>query len=141
MSAAVVVSMLAVSAWAWTRVPAGEPVPVQWGADGEVKSYGNKFVAFLIAPLVTLAATLVLALWPRLVGQRLATLQRAANAYSAMCIGVLLILLAAHLDMVFAAVRNSPPIPMIPYVALGVLLLLAANFVRKALKAHRERRE
>ncbi len=48
----------ALVAWSWNRLP--ERMPVHWNLQGEVDRYGGRFEALAVAPLILLAATLVM---------------------------------------------------------------------------------
>lgn len=125
-AALILAAILAVSVWAWTQVPAGERVPVHWGPDGQIDRYGGKFEAFLVTPIATLGVTLLLAIVPRFAG-RPRNFERSAKAYNAVCIGVLLVMLVVHVDVVLSALGKGPSVPTIPLAALGALFVLIGS--------------
>ena len=53
-SGVVVGLMLALSAWAWTQLPADASVPIHWGVDGKANGFASKPIGLLLLPAMTL---------------------------------------------------------------------------------------
>jgi len=91
--------MLAISAWGWSRIPAGQLVAIHWGFNGRPNTCAPRGVARLILPAIAVVVALVLAVLARAPGSA-ATLQGTVVATTA-------ILCAAHAFVVGVAARHG----------------------------------
>jgi uncharacterized membrane protein len=67
-SAIVVAMMLALSAYAWTVLPADARIPTHFGLNGNANAYGGKLQALLLVPLLTAGIAAVLYYLPYVIG-------------------------------------------------------------------------
>jgi uncharacterized membrane protein len=127
---AIVVAMLAVTAWAWPQIPDGASIPVHWNADGAADGYGPKWLGLLGIPVVALGIVALLAVLPRIEPRR-RNLERSSTAYLATGIAVVGFLGALHLFAVLAAIGNDVDITAVALIGTGVLFLVIGNFMGK----------
>ena len=95
-SGAALVLMLGAVFWAWSQLPAGEPIPVHWNAAGEADNFAPREQAIwylLILPASALLTTILLALAPSLDPFK-GNLKKSEKAYTAIW-AVIMALMAA----------------------------------------------
>ena len=73
-SVAIVVSMLLMSAWAWTQLPAGARIPVHWGPNGTPDRYADQLQALFQLPIVACLIAVLFAILPRFATGRMGSL-------------------------------------------------------------------
>ncbi len=127
---AIVVAMLAVSAWAWPQIPDGASIPVHWDANGVADGYGPKWLGLLGIPAVALGIVALLAVLPRIEPRR-RNLERSSTAYLATGIAVIGFLAVLHLFAVLAAMGNETDITAVALIGTGVLFMVIGNFLGK----------
>lgn len=127
---ALVVAMLAVSAWAWPQIPAGAEIPIHWGVDGQPDGFGPKWVGLIGIPLVGAATVGLLALLPRIEPRR-RNLERSGTAYVAVGIVVIAFLAVLHLFAVLSALGNDADFTALATIGSGVLFIVIGNFLGK----------
>lgn len=125
-TAIVLAAMLALAAWALTRVPLDVEVPIHWGPDGTPDGFASPLVAFLAIPLITLALAGLFELIPR-VEPRRANLLRSANAYRTVATGVIVFMAALHAFAVFAGIGVGIPLGVVFGLGTGVMFALIGN--------------
>lgn len=125
-SAIVLAAMLVLAAWALTRVPLEEEVPIHWGPDGVADGFASPLIAFLMTPAITVALVGLLELVPR-VEPRRANLHRSADAYRTVAIGVVVLMAAIHAFVVLAGVGVELPVGVVFGLGTGVLFALIGN--------------
>lgn len=127
---AMVVLMLAITAWAWPQIPDGASIPVHWDAKGVADGYGPKWLGLLGIPAVAIGIVGLLAVLPR-VEPRRRNLERSSTAYLATGIAVVAFLAFLHLFAVLAAIGNDVDITAMALIGTGVLFGVIGNFLGK----------
>lgn len=122
--------MLALSAYAWNQIPAGQELPVHWNAAGEVDRYGSKAEGLLLLPAISMGMFALLALIPKIEPRKL-NIEQSAKAYLAT--GVILggFMLLVHGTAVAAALGSTINTSVVVTAALGVLFIVIGNFMGK----------
>jgi uncharacterized membrane protein len=128
-SAAIVLTMFAVSAWAWGQLPAGSQIPVHWNAAGEVDGYGSKFTGLLLMPLMGAGIVGLFALIPR-IEPRAANLAQSGGAFRALWLVLLLYFLLLHGALVLNILGYGVEIARVIPVLMGVLFLVIGYAIR-----------
>ncbi len=129
-SGLVVAAMSLLSAWAWTRLPAGAQVPIHWGIDGQVDGYASKEVGLLLLPVVAVAITALLAVIPRFEPRR-ANLERSGKAYGAVWITVITLLGGIHVLAVAAALGADLEVARLVLMGTGAVFVVIGNYLPK----------
>ncbi len=129
-SAIVVVFLLVVSAWAWIQLPADAQVPIHWGADGVANGYASKTVGLLLLPLTTAGVAALFWIIPSIEPRR-TNILKSEKAYTAIWIGVILLLAAVDLVAVAAAMGTNVDVSMIVFVGTGALFIVIGNYLPK----------
>ena len=62
--------MLALSAWAWTQLPADASIPIHWGVDGQPNGFAPKPIGLFLLPLITALIAALFAVIPRIEPRR-----------------------------------------------------------------------
>lgn len=106
LSAVIIGTMLALSAWAWARLPADAQVSIHWAPNGEVDGYAGKTVGLFLVPLVTAGAAALFWVIP-VTEPRRANFENSGKAYAAIWIGVVLMLAAIDIVAVAAAMKRA----------------------------------
>jgi uncharacterized membrane protein len=127
---ALIVAMLAVSAWAWPQIPSDAQVPVHWGFDGQPDGYGPKWLGLLGIPAVAVGIICLLALLPRLEPRR-ENLERSSTAYVAIAIAVVAFLAGLHVLAVMAALGSQINTTAVVVAGTGVIFIVIGNFLGK----------
>ncbi len=129
-SAIVVGFLFVVSAWAWIQLPADAQVPIHWGADGVANGYASKTVGLLLLPLTTAGVAALFWIIPTIEPRR-ANILKSEKAYTAIWIGVVLLLAAIDLVAVAAAMGTNLDVSMIVFVGTGALFIVIGNYLPK----------
>jgi uncharacterized membrane protein len=127
LSLGVVALMLAVSAWAYGRLPA--QVAIHFGADGQANGWASPLKAVLILPGTVLSLSLLFAglyLLPPGVGPR-----RSPRAFSAVWTALLLVLAGLHGVVIARALDAQLPVRNLVLILSSVLFLVLGNFAGK----------
>ena len=122
-SSAVVLAMFAISAYVWTRIPAGEPVCTHWNASGACDDYGSKFVGILLLPIVTLGMVGLFALIPR-IEPRAANMAQSSKAYAVVWAALLLYFLALHTLLMLDILGHDAGIDTAMPILVGLMFVL-----------------
>lgn len=122
--------MAALSLWAYLRLPDDALVPLRWGLDGEVESYGGKLTGLFLTVLALPLVAGVLALIPR-IEPRKSNLARSAPAFRAIVYAVIVFLAALHVLIVAAALGYEINVGRVVPAAVGVLLVIVGNWLPK----------
>jgi len=130
-SAVVVGAMLLLSAWAWTQLPADARVPVHWGPDGQVDGYADKTIGLFLLPLVTAGVAALMWVIP-VIEPRRANFEKSGKPYTAIWIGVVLLLAAVDVVAVAAAMGSQVDMTLVAFVATGTLFIVIGNYLPKA---------
>lgn len=127
---AIVLAMLALSAWAWPQIRPDAQIPIHWGIDGRPDGYGSKAVGLLGIPLVGAAVVALLALLPRIEPRR-RNLERSGTAYVAIGVALSAFLGAMHLFAVRAALGGEADMAAVATIGTGVLFIVIGNYLGK----------
>ncbi len=128
-SAGCIAAMLAVSAWAYPRLP-NAPIAVHWGIDGRPNGYAGKTLALLLMPLIAVGISMLMAVVPLTMPRR-SRLERSALPYAVTWIGVLLVLEICHVAMLAKGMGASFDIARPITFAVAVLTLAIGNYMGK----------
>jgi uncharacterized membrane protein len=115
-SAIVVGLMLALSAWAWTQLPADASIPIHWGIDGQANGFAPKPIGLLLIPRVE---------------PRRANLERSGTAYRATWVGVVTLMGVIHAATIAAALGATFDIARLVLVSVGALFIVIGNYLPK----------
>ncbi|MFH1571194.1 MAG: SdpI family protein [Gemmatimonadota bacterium] len=122
--------MLALSAWAWLQIPAGEAVPVHFDAAMRPDRWGSKTSGLLGLPITCLVVAALFALYPRFEPRR-ANLERSSRAYLWVWGASLALLAAVHTAAVRTSVGSGADGALIVSLALGLVFIVMGNFLGK----------
>lgn len=117
----------ALSALGWMHAPAGEPLPVHFGPDGQPDRYGGKWEAFAIIPPIILGIGLICAVLPS-IDPRGKNLQRSATPYLISWIGGMAVATLAQAAITFSILYGLDPSGG-PVMIRGILLATALLFL------------
>lgn len=121
-------AMLLVSAWAWTRIPAGGKIAVHWGAAGQPDQFMGKTWGLLWMPIVAAAVSLLMLgflVIPR------TQVVRSMKAYAAVATAILAVLLGFHVVAVLAAVGWNIDMPAVVMTLVGSMFIVIGNYFTK----------
>ena len=121
---------LAVTAFAWTKVPADAQIPIHWNAKGEVDGYGSKTFGLLMGPGLVLGLSLLLAFVPRM-EPRGENLLRSQKAYKVVWGFILIFMLGLHLITTSAALGTNINMASMMSYAMGILFMAIGNYMGK----------
>jgi uncharacterized membrane protein len=125
-----VVGMLAISAWAWGRVPDGAQIPIHWGIDGQANGYAPKWMGLLLTPALGTVLGAVFVAIPRFDPRR-EHLVASTRAWVAITGSVMVLLVVVHAVVVAAALGATFDTGRIVGVAVGGLFAVIGNFLGK----------
>jgi uncharacterized membrane protein len=115
-SLAIALVALLISVTAWNQVP--NPMPIHWNASGEANGFASRTLGLLLMPALSAAVTALL-VW---VGSRKAGSEGERKGMAATTIATALFMLAMHVLMVQAAMREGLAL------SLGMLMPLMGIF-------------
>jgi uncharacterized membrane protein len=121
---------LAITVWAWGKIPAEGQVPIHWNIRGEVDAYGSKEVALLLAPGILVLFTILLTFLPR-IEPRWNNLQQSLKAYQIVWGLLITFFVILHVITVWAALGYTLNINMVMACVMGVLFLVIGNYLGK----------
>lgn len=107
----------------YPRLP--DIIPVQWGSDGSVNSYGGKYIDLIMAAL-PIVILLLLTYMPY-IDPRKANYRKHRHAYSIMTIGITLLLIACSWLTGLAGLGYSINIQTLIPVGMGILFIVLGN--------------
>lgn len=129
-SGAIILAMLALSAFAWTQLPADASIAIHWGISGEADGFANKTFALLIVPAVTIFVAGLLAVVPSFEPRKL-NLGKSGKYYLICWIGSLLIEFVAHACIVLTALSIAVPVMQVISISIGLLFAVIGNYMGK----------
>ncbi|MHB1319708.1 MAG: SdpI family protein [Anaerolineae bacterium] len=94
-SAIAILVMLAVSSYAWFRLPDGVPVCTHWNAAGVCDGWGSKATGLFLMPAVVAGVAGLFAVIPR-IDPRAANIAKSRTAYTAVWVTMLLFFVVLH---------------------------------------------
>ena len=125
-----VVAMLAISAWAWGRVPDDAQIPIHWGIDGQPNGYAPKWVGFLFTPALGLVLGAVFLVIPR-IDPRREHLIASTRAWVAITGSAMVLLVLVHAAVVAAALGATFDMGRVVAIVIGGLFVVIGNFLGK----------
>lgn len=128
-SLGIVALMAAVSAWAWLRLP-DAPMAVHFAADGAPNGYAPKLQALAMGPALALGLSVIFAVLGVFSPERTGP-QRSMRAYSAIWIGLVLVLAGTHGVVIARALSPDLPVVNLVGVIAGALFMLIGNYAGK----------
>ncbi len=127
-SGAVIVVMLAVSTYAWFRIPPGTEVCVHWNAAGACDGYGGRFEGLFLMPIIVAAVVGLFAVIPSIEPRRGHILQ-SAGAYVAVWMVMLLYFLAFHIILTLSVLGHKVAIgSLVPFI-VGLMFVVVGAFL------------
>jgi uncharacterized membrane protein len=130
LSAIVVAILFIVSAWAWTQLPADAQVPIHWDIDGTPDGFASKTIGLLLLPLITAGVAALFWIIP-IIEPRRANILKSEKAYTAIWLGIVLLLAAVDLVAVAAAMGSGLNVSTIVPIGVGALFILIGNYLPK----------
>ncbi len=121
---------VAVTIFAWSKVPSDARIPVHWNAQGDVDNYGGKVFGLLMGPGLIFFLSLLLAFIPRM-EPRVENLQQSQKAYKVVWFFVVLLMLVLHLITTAVALGKTINMTMIMSFAMGILFMAIGNYMGK----------
>jgi len=119
----------------WIMVPAGEEIPVHWGASGEVNRTAGHLEAFLATPAIGVVLTLIFVVAPY-IDPRGRNLQRSAALWLTAWLGSLFVLVIAQAFITFSAIglieANNSTMPRVIGSLVALFIAVLGNFLSKA---------
>jgi uncharacterized membrane protein len=125
-SAICLLSMLGLSAYAWTQLPPGEDVPIHWDVNGSVNGHASKTFALLFVPLLTLGLVILLSALPRLDPRR-AHMRASAGAYVVIGSAVVILMLVVHAAIVLVALGVAIDPTVLIGAGIGLLFVVIGS--------------
>jgi uncharacterized membrane protein len=122
--------MLALSAWAWTQLPADASIPIHWGVDGQPNGFAPKPIGLFLVPGITALITALFAVIPRIEPRR-ANLERSGTAYRATWVGVVTLMGVVHAAAIAAALGAEFDISRVVLIGVGALFVVIGNYLPK----------
>jgi len=129
-SAAVLLIMLLLTAYAWHELPQDARVPIHWGVDGTVDGYAGKALGLLLLPGV-MAFLMALFLGLSAFEPRRSHLSQSWKAIGAIWTGLSLFLVVVHSVMVWAALGHAVDVSLVIVLGTGALLCVTGNYMGK----------
>lgn len=126
--AAAIAAMLAISAWAWTKIPDGQRIAVHWGANGQPNGFMGKTAGLLWMPGLALFVSLLMLgflLIPRM------EIVRSMKAYVAVGTTILAVFLGIHIVAVLAAMGRQFNVPAMVLTLMGAMFVVIGNYFPK----------
>lgn len=141
-SGAALVLMLGAVFWAWSQLPAGEPIPVHWNAAGEADNFAPREQAIwylLILPASALLTTILLALAPSLDPFK-GNLKKSEKAYTAIWAVIMALMAALTAGIALMMVRGANGAESNEFVRFilagcGVVFVVIGNYLPKTRKS------
>jgi uncharacterized membrane protein len=130
LSLAIVLAMVAISAFGWVRLPDDAQLPIHWGLDGGPDGFAPKSIALLIGPGLGLVLTALFALLPRL-EPRQDHLERSVKPYQVAWIGALALVLVVHGTVVLAGLGVAVDVSRVIAGGVGALFVALGNWLPK----------
>ncbi len=121
---------LALTIWAWGKIPATAQIPFHWNIQGEVDNYANKTVGLLMGPAMVIFSTLLLVFIPR-VEPRKENLAQSQKAYQTVIGGLLLFFAGLHLITILSTLGYGSDVGTMMAFLLGALFMAIGNYLGK----------
>ena len=121
---------IAVTLFAWNKIPADAQIPIHWNAQGEVDNYGSKTLGLLMGPGLILFITILLMAVPRL-EPRIENLEQSEKAYKVVWGFIVSFMLGLHLITTSAALGQDINMATMMGFAMGILFMAIGNYLGK----------
>ncbi|MBT3190323.1 MAG: SdpI family protein [Anaerolineae bacterium] len=121
---------IALTIWAWDKVPNDAQIPVHWNAKGEVDGYRGKTIGLLMGPATVFFLSILLAFLPR-IDPRLKNLQQSQKAYEIVWGGVVLFMAILHLITILSVLGYAINMSAAMAFLLGILFMAIGNYLGK----------
>jgi uncharacterized membrane protein len=121
-SAIAILVMLAVSTFAWFRLPDGVPVCTHWNAAGVCDGWGSKATGLFLMPVVVPVVVALFAVIPR-IDPRAANIARSRTAYTAVWVTMLLFFVVFHGIMTLNLLGYQADMGVLVPVLTGVMFV------------------
>ena len=122
--------MLVLAAYAWVKLPAGMPIPIHWGLDGQPDNYAGKTLGLLSLPLTGVFLTLVYCLIMR-IEPRQHNMRLSARAITIIWVSGMGLLAVTQGFIVVTALGKQVDVTMLTTVVCGVLFITIGNYLGK----------
>ena len=121
---------IALTIWAWGKVPSDAQIPIHWNMKGEVDNYGSKTFGLLMGPGMVFFLTLLLALIPRM-EPRKENLAQSQKAYKSVWGVVIIFMATLHLITILATLEYAVNISTLMAFLMGILFIGIGNYLGK----------
>jgi uncharacterized membrane protein len=129
-SAILIATMLAASAWACSRIPAGAHIPIHWDIYGQPNGFASAPIGLLIAPAIAVLIALLFAVMPVIEPRRL-NLERSAKFYHAVWIATVALLAVVHGLALYSALHAGAAVGNLIMAVVSVLIAVMGNYLGK----------
>jgi len=123
--------MVAISAWAWVKLPESAVIATHWGVDGKVNGAMSKDWGLVFLPALALALTLLFAAIPRIEPRRANMIASRKPFYAAWLSG-LVVIAVAHAMVVGLALGYPIDVPGVLIILLPLSVAVGGNYLGKA---------
>jgi len=123
--------VLALTAWAWLRIPPAQLIPTHWDIHGHVNGRMTKTTGLLFGPAVMFVVSVIYLAVTRL-EPRQNNLARSKTLVTVGWIGLLLVFAMTQTIVVFAALGRHVPVNAIVLPAVSLLLIVVGNAMPKS---------
>lgn len=127
----VVATMLGVSLFVASALPADMQLPIHWGLDGEADGFSDKWTALLLPPLLTAGVSLLFYFLPAIEPRRQG-LERSQGLYLWGWFALLLMMAVVELALVALALRWPLQANHLIIGGLGAMLIIIGNQLGKS---------
>lgn len=115
--------MVAITAWAWTQIPAGTDIPTHFGPDGQPDAYSSKTFGLLFMPTVAAALFALLYVVPS-IDPRRTNLAKSAVAYNTITIAVMVLMTGVDIVVVSYGLGHALDVAALVTVGVGALFVV-----------------
>ncbi|HIE25035.1 MAG TPA: DUF1648 domain-containing protein, partial [Anaerolineales bacterium] len=122
---------LALTIWAWGKIPADAQIPFHWNIEGEIDKYASKAVGLLVGPFTVFSLALLLIFIPRM-EPRQENFAQSQKAYKVIVGGVLIFVSGLHLFAILTALGYEIDIVKVMAFSLGILFMAIGNYLGKS---------
>ena len=123
-------TMLALSVWAYVRLPADAQVPMHWNFMGEVDRYAGRFAGLFAGVALFPLVVGLLLLVPRIEPRRI-NLARSARAYRATTYAAMAFLTGVHAAVVATALGRDVDVNRLVLLGAGLMVTVIGNWLPK----------
>ena len=121
---------IALTIFAWGKIPNDTQVPVHWNIQGEVDRYGSKTTGLLTGPGTVLFLTLLLTYVPRM-DPRKGNIMQSQKPYKTLIVGILIFVAGLHLITILTVLGYELNMITMMAFLMGVLFMVIGNYLGK----------